>query len=295
MEKNRDILNELQNISPLLAGMEKVNVFTVPDGYFDSISNTVMLGISEDFSIDTSFIESQDVPKGYFDNLPGNILNKIKNHVGTTVQSNETNELPEILSTLQRNHPFSVPGNYFETLADSIMNRIKMKGEEESLPTVLQDLKSIPSFVTPAHYFEDLPAQILEKVKQDTGAKVVFITRRFPVFKYAAAAMITGALALGIYKYSNKSFPVTIDPSSTVQLDPSIEKGKAMDEQKFNETLNSLSEEEIVNYLQKNNSETDIAILSSDLEEKNLPSQEDYLLDNQTLDNFLKEIDTKAN
>lgn len=295
MEKNRDILNELQNISPLLAGMEKVNVFTVPDGYFDSISNTVMLGISEDFSIDTSFIESQDVPKGYFDNLPDNILNKIKNQGSTTVQSNETNELPEILSTLQRNHPFSVPGNYFETLADSIMNRIKMKGEEESLPTVLQDLKSIPSFVTPAHYFEDLPAQILEKVKQDTGAKVVFITRRFPVFKYAAAAMITGALALGIYKYSNKSLPVTIDPSSTAQLDPSIEKGKAMDEQKFNETLNSLSEEEIVNYLQKNNSETDIAILSSDVEEKNLPSQEDYLLDNQTLDNFLKEIDTKAN
>ena len=295
MEKNRDILNELQNISPLLAGMEKVNVFTVPDGYFDSISNTVMLGISADFSVDTSFIESQDVPEGYFDNLPDNILNKIKNQGSTTVQSNETNELPEILSTLQRNHPFSVPGNYFETLADSIMNRIKMKGEEESLPTVLQDLKSIPSFVKPAHYFEDLPAQILEKVKQDTGAKVVFITRRFPVFKYAAAAMITGALALGIYKYSNKSLPVTIDPSSTAQLDPSIEKGKAMDEQKFNETLNSLSEEEIVNYLQKNNSETDIAILSSDVEEKNLPSQEDYLLDNQTLDNFLKEIDTKAN
>jgi len=295
MEKNRDILNELQNISPLLAGMEKVNVFTVPDGYFDSISNTVMLGISEDFSIDTSFIESEDVPKGYFDNLPDNILNKIKNQGSTSVQSNETNELPEILSTLQRNHPFSVPGNYFETLADSIMNRIKMKGEEESLPTVLQDLKSIPSFVTPAHYFEDLPAQILEKVKQDTGAKVVSMARRLPVFKYAAAAMITGALALGIYKYSNKSLPITIDPSSTAQLDPSIEKGKAMDEQKFNETLNSLSEEEIVNYLQKNNSETDIAILSSDVEEKNLPSQEDYLLDNQTLDNFLKEIDTKAN
>ena len=295
MEKNRDILNELQNISPLLAGMEKVNVFTVPDGYFDSISNTVMLGISEDFSIDTSFIESEDVPKGYFDNLPDNILNKIKNQGSTSVQSNETNELPEILSTLQRNHPFSVPGNYFETLADSIMNRIKIKGEEESLPTVLQDLKSIPSFVTPAHYFEDLPEQILAKVKQDTGAKVVSMARRLPVFKYAAAAMITGALALGIYKYSNKSLPITIDPSSTAQLDPSIEKGKAMDEQKFNETLNSLSEEEIVNYLQKNNSETDIAILSSDVEEKNLPSQEDYLLDNQTLDNFLKEIDTKAN
>ena len=32
METTKEILNELESLSPLIAAMEKVNVFTVPEG-----------------------------------------------------------------------------------------------------------------------------------------------------------------------------------------------------------------------------------------------------------------------
>jgi len=114
------------------------------------------------------------------------------------------------------------------------------------------------------------------------------------ILRYAAAAVITGALALGVYKYSNQSVSI-VNPSTSIAMDPSIEKGTKMDDQKFNETLNNLTTDEIVNYLQRDGSETDIAALSSNVEETNLPDEDEYLLDDNTLDKFLKEIETKTN
>ena len=295
MEKKSDILIELQSISPLIAAIEKANVFSVPDGYFDSISDTVLLSINEGSSyINTPpFSKTTDIPTGYFDNLSNSILEKIKQQ--------EANELPAIFSTIKKDQLFQVPGNYFETLADSILNNIKNSSdkvvaeEDRPLPAVLQNLKTMQPFKVPEGYFDNLSDNILNKVNQQPGAKVIAMPGRFPILKYAAAAVITGALALGIYKFSNQPPVNNTDSIASATLDPVIEKGKSMDDKKFNETLNNLSADEIVNYLQRNNSEADIAVLSSNVEETSLPSEEDYLLDAKTLDNFLKEIDKKTN
>ena len=45
MENRNDILNELKELSPTLAAIEKVNVFTVPDGYFERVSADILVGI----------------------------------------------------------------------------------------------------------------------------------------------------------------------------------------------------------------------------------------------------------
>ena len=288
MEKNNEILNELQSISPLIAAIGKVNVFNVPEGYFDSISHTVMLSIHEDFSVGTisNFSNNTDIPAGYFDTLSDSILNKIKNQ--------ETVELPAIFSTIKKDQLFQVPGNYFETLTVSILNKIKSTQEEETLPAVLNNLKTVQPFEVPENYFADLSANILNKVRQQPGAKIIAMPKRFSILRYAVAAVLTGALALGVYKYSNHP-PVNDIPAVSVALDLSIEKGKTMDDKKFNETLNDLSADEIVNYLQNNSNESDVAVLSSNVEETSLPSEEDYLLDDKTLDNFLKDLETKTN
>ena len=65
-----------------------------------------------------------------------------------------------------------------------------------------------------------------------------------------------------------------------------------MDDKKFDETLNNLAEEEIIKYLEKNGSETDIATLTSNLDENSLPSQEEYFTDEKVLDNFLEDINS---
>lgn len=289
MEKNNEILNELQSISSLVAAIGKTNVFSVPEGYFDSVSNTVMMTLNEEISVDSIpyFSNEPDIPPGYFDNLSDSILDKIKNQ--------EAVELPAIFSTIKKDQLLQVPENYFETLADSILNKIKNISREETLPAVLNNLKTIQPFEVPENYFSDLPANILNRVKQKSGAKVIVMPNRFSILRYAAAAVITGALALGVYKYGNQPLVNNIDTVASIKLDPSIEKGKTMDDKKFNETLSNLSTDEIVNYLQRNSSEADLAVLSSNIEETNLPNEEDYLLDEKTLDNFLKDLETKIN
>jgi hypothetical protein len=302
MEKKSDILNELQTISPLLAGIGKVNVFRVPDGYFDSISDTVIFTLTEDFSVDNNLFAStpSDVPEGYFENLSQSVLDKIKNQKELLEPGNEADELLEILSRLNKENIFTIPENYFEELADSVINLIKISreeliDEEETLPDVLQHLKNVQPYNVPLGYFADLPANILNKIRQQSGAKIITMPKRFSIFRYAAAAVITGALALGVYKYSNQPLVNITNAVASVQLDPSIEKGKVMDDKKFNETLNNLSADEIVNYLQRNSSEADVAVLSSNVEETSLPNEDDYLLDDKTLDNFLKDLETKTN
>ena len=42
MKLSSDILDELKELSPFLAGMKKTNVFSVPDGYFDSLCETIL-------------------------------------------------------------------------------------------------------------------------------------------------------------------------------------------------------------------------------------------------------------
>ena len=73
--KSTEILTELKAISPLLAAMEKVNVFIVPDVYFSDLDKRILTTV---FIYRDEKNNFQKVPEGYFDSLPGRILSKIK-------------------------------------------------------------------------------------------------------------------------------------------------------------------------------------------------------------------------
>ncbi len=287
MNKQREIAEELLEISPLVAGIIKTNVFAVPEGYFDSISDTVLACLTEASGTSTSTTERSDIPSNYFNTLSDNILAKIKQQESSNA-ANELKEISPLLFGIDKRNPFDVPAEYFESVSSNVALQLDM----EILPANLEAAKNIQPFKVPEGYFENLPADILNTINQQQGAKVVTMGKRSSWIRYAAAAMITGALALGVIKYTNKPSGITGDVL-TAQLDPIIETGKSMDDKKFDETLNNLSEEDIVKYLEKNSNDADLAALSSTVEEKDLPKQEDYLLDNTTLDNFLQELDNK--
>src|SRR5678815_802619 len=109
METNNDILNELSALSPTLAGMRNVNVFSVPTGYFDSISDTVIACLKVGESAE--YQDERDVPAGYFDNLAGSVLNKIRAAEGR-LEDNET--VSPLLASLRDRNVFEVPNGYFE-------------------------------------------------------------------------------------------------------------------------------------------------------------------------------------
>ncbi|HSY76452.1 MAG TPA: hypothetical protein VK890_06330, partial [Bacteroidia bacterium] len=114
---SNDISNELKELSPLLAGLEKVNVFRIPDGYFDGVPATVLLALRADenslpvFSGEPTF----DVPAGYFESLAGNILAKIKG--GEITAGEELRELSAMLYSIQNENVYKVPKGYFDGLA----------------------------------------------------------------------------------------------------------------------------------------------------------------------------------
>lgn len=292
METKTDILNELTTLSPLIAGMKKVNVFTVPKGYFDSISNTVLACLPEDRDIINYPGNTQptDVPVGYFDLLANSILDKIK---ASETAPDEIRNLSPLLYAIQNKNVFETPEGYFETLNSIIIVKINSSGSKEEIKAISPLLYSIQGkdvFEVPDAYFTNLPDTILKKVQPPT-AKVISMHRRSLMVKYAVAAMMTGVIALGLYKYIDKPDSVVTVEIPVATLDASIEKGKRMNETEFNEALENLTEADIAKYLVKNGDIADVAVLGNNLDESSLPSQEDYLLDESTLENYIKEIE----
>lgn len=176
MDNRIDILNELKALSPLLAGMEKVNVFTVPAGYFDMLGETVLMSVREDNNSLLGSITNQPsmtVPQGYFESLADTILNKIK---AAEAEAPELNELSPALYSIRNKNVFAVPPGYFELLADNILNKVKAAEHEitelKELSPVLYNIQNKNVFTVPQGYFESLADIILNKVtNEDNAAK----------------------------------------------------------------------------------------------------------------------------
>jgi len=293
METNNDLLNELESLSPLIAAMDKVNVFTVPPGYFDSLSYTILACINEAQNPTTnhSAILNSTIPEGYFDQLASTILDKIKNE--QTAQE-ETASLSPLLSGLQHHQVFEVPKGYFEQLTIDIKSiENNSSDESEELSPVLKSLQRVNVFEVPAGYFENFSKSILKKAKA-SSARIIDFQLRNSFLKYAAAAIITGVIAMFALRYLQPTQSVNTITTPLAILDESIEKGKTMNDQQFEETLQKLTPTDIAKYLENNGDITDVATLRNNIDENNLPNEDDYILDEKTLDNFIKEINNNS-
>lgn len=293
---NDNIQDELQALSPILAGIKDINVFTTPAGYFNQLSITIIDAISDEGNLNFNSINnsSLSVPKGYFDYLAKNIIQKIKTQHPET--GNEAGEgVSVLLNHLSKQNVFEMPANYFHSLGIDILSKINATENDTD------ELKQIAPLLyycnkknlgeIPAGYFDNLSAIILKKIADKTAGKVVAMAGRFSFVKYAVAAIFIGAISMIVFRYYQK--PANISIHEYVALDSSVEKGKAMNDVKFNETLNSLSEEDIANYLQKTGTEADVALLSSSVDENSVPSQEEYLLNDKTLENFIIDVEAR--
>jgi hypothetical protein len=249
MQKNDAIYDELKELKSSLAGIPKTNVFTVPDGYFNSLSSDILEGINNEYAI-----ENLDIP------VTG----------------------------------MKVPEGYFEGLADSILNKIKTAavGEEEEASVLLAPVRHINVFRVPNGYFDTLASSILDKLPRST-AKVVEMKIRSSFFKYAIAACLTGVLGLSLFSIFDKKAGIENTATALVLIDDTkdiLETANGiLKNNTFDQTMESLGDEEIVGYLQKNGEDVNAALVASVTDEKSLPSEDAYFIDGNTLDNFLNE------
>lgn len=227
------------------------------------------------------------VPENYFSGLHTKILNKIYDHPFYTLLPSE--------SPLS-----SVPDAYFENLAGNILREIRnlennnAAEELRQLSPILYSAQNENIFKVPERYFETFPATLLKIVRPK--AKVVVMQKRKMLWNTAAAALLTGVMAIGALWISdnpsreislatnNKSVPLNIKDALQYK-----------NERQINEGIAQLSDTDIIEYLETTGSKADDEMLASGIEERELPNEKDYLTDENTLKMFLEKTEAKNN
>lgn len=241
MENRNDILNELKELSTVLAAIEKTNVFTVPDGYFEYLSTDILLGIenANGLLMDVAVANTGDIPVGYFDSLASSILNKIKAQ-NVEDAAAEIRALSPMLYSIQNENVFEVPQEYFKNLPEAVVNKVSPQ------------------------------------------LKVISLQRRSSTFfKYAVAAAFTGVMALGVFKFTAKTDDITGLPEYvTAGLKVNDVDGE----------LAKIADADIVKFLEADGTDINAAIVANSVDKNELPSAEDYLMDEKALDKYLNSI-----
>lgn len=161
---------------------------------------------------------------------------------------------------------FSVPENYFEK---SIVDLKSITSQQEPL---LNIKNNEGSFEVPENYFEKSANQILEKVGAKQGKKI-YLNTWFTFTKVAAVLLAIIGLSYVIIT-------------------------KTKQEQTFSEQLNNVSEEEIIDYLAKNDVKTEWITKAAFSPENKVPPTvnsknkevEQYLIDNTDEQTLIEEL-----
>lgn len=169
-----------------------------------------------------------NLPEGYFENFADTVMAKI--HSLEMEAKDEIGSLSPLLASLSREMPLSVPPNYFTTLSPQV---------EES-GKVLETIGRSMPYQVPAHYFDDLADAVQARVWKPK-AKVITFRRR--VIRMAAAAIITGVIAVSGWLYFNQNSGNGVSVNETGQW--VTKKLDGVTNQELEEFINTTSTEEV--------------------------------------------------
>ncbi|MBS1613255.1 MAG: hypothetical protein JST49_10570 [Bacteroidetes bacterium] len=128
MENNEDILKELREIAPKLAGIEKKNLFTVPEGYFSNLNNVLMHKVQLSAAAQElpqvapllaqlKGLQQAEAPAGYFSSFSTGLLGKIR----ASEVADELQALAPVLRGIEKVNAYEAPAGYFNTLAQQVL------------------------------------------------------------------------------------------------------------------------------------------------------------------------------
>lgn len=208
------------------------------------------------------------VPLQYFEELPARVLLKIN----------------------AEEMPLTVPSNYFNTLSDEILHKIKYsynnensnaKYEMQEISPVLAALSKVNCYSVPAGYFSELPATIIASIPKDQPAKVINMRKMPAMVRYLIAAAFTGLIGFSIFSMFTNNNKPAINSQVMAEANSIVANGT------FDAELSTLSATDIENYLQESGHDPDAAVAAAAINDNNLPDQLDYLLNENTLDDYL--------
>ncbi len=179
--------------------------YEVPENYFEGFTSSVLqrLSIDENKVVPTLPdlpANPYQVRAGYFDGLAEQIINRIRaSEVATHVEELEI--LSPLLGNLNKPVPFILPEGYFNDFASDLVDGVQavdfVNAELEEHSPMMMSARSKNVYDVPTDYFESLAENVSVKVsksRNSTGLTRVMGTK---AFRYAAAALIAGAVSLG--------------------------------------------------------------------------------------------------
>jgi hypothetical protein len=151
------------------------------------------------------------VPEGYFDAFAGQVQTLIW------------------LSSLPKQSLYEVPEGYFDDFADKTMDSIRnhpdyqtSKEELATISPLLESLNNRPVYSVPKGYFENFKFATTPKQKSDS--RVVSLPQR-KWFRYAAAAVVTGIIAItGLMVYNNNKQTSTAATTPLAKFEKEVKK-----------------------------------------------------------------------
>lgn len=255
MKERNDILTELESVSPALAAMDKVNIFRAPEGYFIALPQRVSTSV---FFEQHSKKQVSDIPDNYFDQLSNKILTKIKDRNTSSNAGEELKDISPLIYSLKDKNVFKAPPAYFESLSDRVVNKVKPE-----------------------------------------RAKIISLHTTRKWWRLAAAAMIAALIGIwGIQLFNNKMVDnnsVPLSATDSENLPAYIQDAsRYKTPEELNKGLASLTDDEIAFYLEHHGNIMDDYLLTKDVDTKELPDATDYLMNDNALNNFLKQINDPA-
>lgn len=209
------------------------------------------------------------IPDLYFEELPAHIMLQIH----------------------AEKNKYNVPDGYFNGLSDQIMQKIKASehiedsGFAEELGEISPLLASIEKtnpFVVPAGYFESFSEVILTSGKIRTQAKVIKMRTMSASIRYLVAAAFAGLVGFSLFTmFTNNNTQPSVNSTAMAEAQTIIAKGS------FDSELATLTAGDIEKYLEDSGHDPDAAVAASTINETNLPDELDYLLNENTLNDFL--------
>lgn len=139
MSNKNEILNELREIAPRLALLEKTNLYKVPEGYFTAFSKSILEQVKlGEVKVELREVAPElarlnkrvatDMPADYFKGFSAKLIQTVR----AAEVKNELLEIAPELAKLQKAAAYSVPAGYFESFAGGILQQLSAEKPKAS-------------------------------------------------------------------------------------------------------------------------------------------------------------------
>lgn len=200
---------------------------------------------------------------------------------------NELSEISRLVAEIPAKNPFEagMPAGYFEQLPGQILQMIKEDGEE-ALPETLLSVRHINVYKVEEEYFSQLDTAVKQQIDKDP--KIVPLIKRSNAFRYLAAAVIIGILGFTVVNlYINHKEKSALEAENELAIKEAKE---ILRKGTFSEEMSALNDEDIEGYLAMNGNDVYASLVASSIDEENLPEAEEYIYNDNTLNDFLNEL-----